>query len=140
MRGAWADGRWIGRAAFLLVCAACSRDDGDGQPQAGVEGADPLVVEEPRVTPAESAAAAVQVRAHSHSVQRAARARAGLPPDDPAPRPSRPAAATPHSEFQGCMAQAQAAEGHTRAQIERACNNLPGAPASGASSPADPSM
>lgn len=139
MRATWAYGRWMSRAAFLLVCAACSRDDGDdGQPQAGAEGADPLVVEEPRVTPAESAAAAVRVRAHSQSVQRAARARAGLPPDDPAPRPSPPAAATPQSEFQGCMAQAQAAEGHTRAQIERACNNLPGAPASGARSPADP--
>lgn len=136
------DRRWIRRAAagFLLVlCAACSGDDGEGQPEAGAEeGAEPLVVEEPRVTPAESAAAAVQVRAHSHSAQRAARARAGLPPDDPAPRRSSPAAATPQSEFQGCMAQAQAAEGHTRAQIERACNNLPGAPGSGASSAADP--
>ncbi|HEY7768158.1 hypothetical protein [Longimicrobium sp.] len=132
------DRRWMGRAAFLIVCAACSRDDGEGQPQAVGEGADPLVVEEPRVTPAELAAAAVRVRAHSDSVRRAARARAGLPPDDPPPRTSQSAAATPKSAFQGCMEQAQAAEGHTRAQIERACNNLPGSPASGASSPADP--
>jgi hypothetical protein len=111
----------------LLAFASCGGDDPAEEPGTGASGGAAAEAEmemEPPVSPAESAAAVVRLRSHADSVRRAARVKAGLPAVDSAGRPPAPTApASAEEEYQACMSQARQAEGHTRTQIERACEN-----------------